>query len=63
MSDSAKEKLAEFTGQPKAEKPLNSSILFPEIAKEIAKDPNLIGGLKGLFIVTILKKGVKKEEW
>jgi hypothetical protein len=23
----------------------------------------LIGGLKGLFIVTILKKGVKKEEW
>ncbi|KAJ3410857.1 hypothetical protein HDV05_003146 [Chytridiales sp. JEL 0842] len=64
MSDSAKEKLAEFSGsKPTPPKPTNASIFFPEIAKELAKDPTLTGGLKGLFIITVFRKGIKKEEW
>jgi hypothetical protein len=47
----------------KAEKPLNASVLFPLLKKEIEKDESLTRGLRGLFIVTVLKKGILKEEW
>ena len=47
----------------KSEKPLNASILFPQLKKEIEKDESLVRGLHGLFIVTVLKKGAIKDEW
>ncbi|KAJ3327027.1 hypothetical protein HDU76_012421 [Blyttiomyces sp. JEL0837] len=63
-SNSLKEKLLEFTGASKADdKALHSTILFPELAKEIAREPQLTYNLKGLFIITVMKKGVRKEEW
>ncbi|KAI9197515.1 uncharacterized protein BJ171DRAFT_445895 [Polychytrium aggregatum] len=59
---SSRDKLAEFL-PAKPERLLISSILFPELQKELEAHPELIGSLKGLFIVTVLKKGIKKEEW
>ncbi|KAL2913081.1 hypothetical protein HK105_207426 [Polyrhizophydium stewartii] len=48
---------------PKAEKPLNASLLFPEIAREMAANPDLVGSLTGLFIVSVLKRGERRQEW
>ncbi|KAJ1533599.1 hypothetical protein HK405_000437 [Cladochytrium tenue] len=42
---------------------LNASILFPELAKEMAANPSLTLGLRGLFIVTVFKRGERREEW
>ncbi|KND01314.1 uncharacterized protein SPPG_03126 [Spizellomyces punctatus DAOM BR117] len=61
MSD-LKDKLAEYL-PPKSAKPTNASILFPELQRELEADPTLAKNLKGLFIVTVLQKGVKKDEW
>ncbi|KAJ3203575.1 hypothetical protein HDU67_010106 [Dinochytrium kinnereticum] len=62
MSDALKEKLAAFSGaKPSAQ--LHSSILFPELAKEINNDPSSTANLNGLFIVTVLKKGTAVDEW
>ncbi|KAI8847796.1 hypothetical protein BC829DRAFT_395573 [Chytridium lagenaria] len=71
MSDAAKEKLASFKGVAASSSstssatpaPLHSSILFPELAKEINADPVSTANLKGLFIVTVLKKGNAVDEW
>ena len=47
----------------KQEKPLVASLLFPEIQKELSKDPNLVGNVKGLFCIVVFQKKVKKAEW
>ncbi|KAJ3294210.1 hypothetical protein HK104_003848 [Borealophlyctis nickersoniae] len=57
-----KDKLAEFL-PTRTEKPLNASILFPELAKELRNNPSLAGNVKGLVVVTVLKNRVKKDEW
>ncbi|KAI9360065.1 hypothetical protein DFJ73DRAFT_816561 [Zopfochytrium polystomum] len=56
------EKLAEFR-KPAPPRPSNASVLFPELAKDLAANPANSGNLRGLFIVTVLKKGVRTEEW
>ncbi|KAI8820413.1 uncharacterized protein EV422DRAFT_530806 [Fimicolochytrium jonesii] len=61
MSD-LKEKLAEFL-PAKVFKPTNAQILFPELHRELEADPSLAKNLQGLFIVTVLLKGVKRDEW
>ncbi|KAL1922441.1 uncharacterized protein VTP21DRAFT_9980 [Calcarisporiella thermophila] len=45
------------------ERPLNATILFPELQRELEKNPRLCGNLKGYFIVTVKKKGEPKAEW
>ncbi|KAJ3090323.1 hypothetical protein HDU96_003447, partial [Phlyctochytrium bullatum] len=59
------EKHAAFSGASAAaaSKKLHSSILFPELAKEINSEPQSTANLKGLFIVTVLKKGEAVDEW
>ncbi|KAJ3089402.1 hypothetical protein HK102_006477 [Quaeritorhiza haematococci] len=62
MSDSLKDKFAEFAPS-KPERPLNSSILFPEIRRELQENPQAIGNLRGFFVVTVFRKGERKDEW
>ncbi|KAI9105694.1 hypothetical protein DFS34DRAFT_644494 [Phlyctochytrium arcticum] len=62
-SDDLKSKLAEFLPRKGSQKPLNASILFPELQRELEADPGVAKNLHGLFIVTVLQKGVKREEW
>ncbi|KAI8916202.1 hypothetical protein EDD86DRAFT_197959 [Gorgonomyces haynaldii] len=47
----------------KSSKPLVASLLFPEIQKELAQHPELVGNVKGLFVIIVLQKKVKKQEW
>ncbi|KAJ3009698.1 hypothetical protein HKX48_007792 [Thoreauomyces humboldtii] len=57
-----KDKLAEFLPHRPA-KPTNAQILFPELQRELNAEPGLAKNLQGLFIVTVLQKGVKGDEW
>ncbi|KAJ3040742.1 hypothetical protein HDV00_010499 [Rhizophlyctis rosea] len=59
-TDHLKSRLAEF--QPQPPKPTNADLLFPEIARELEKNPSLTKNLNGLFIVTVKKSG-RKDEW
>lgn len=34
-------------------KPLLSSVLFPELKRELEADPSLVGNLQGVFIMTV----------
>ncbi|KAI8907589.1 hypothetical protein BC831DRAFT_494650 [Entophlyctis helioformis] len=56
-------KLLEQLQPARAQKPSHASLLFPELHRELSANPELIGSLTGLFVVTVLKKGEKKEEW
>ncbi|KAI8906181.1 hypothetical protein DFJ77DRAFT_477739 [Powellomyces hirtus] len=57
-----KDKLAQFL-PARPTKPTNAQTLFPELARELHSDPSLSKNLQGLFIVTVLQKGVKRDEW
>ncbi|KAH6564151.1 hypothetical protein BASA50_006842 [Batrachochytrium salamandrivorans] len=52
-----------FLPSKRTEKVLHASLLFPEIAREFAENPALQGSLVGLFIITVLRRGEKREEW
>ncbi|EGF76267.1 hypothetical protein BATDEDRAFT_92858 [Batrachochytrium dendrobatidis JAM81] len=55
--------LDEFQRGKRPEKSLHASLLFPEIARKLSDNPTLLGNLSGLFIVTVLKRGEKKDDW
>ncbi|KAI8900281.1 hypothetical protein BC833DRAFT_582534 [Globomyces pollinis-pini] len=59
----AKPKLSEYLPNTKKQKPTNSSLLFPELQQDLSKNLDLVGNVKGLVIVVILKNGQKVEEW
>ncbi|KAL1919939.1 uncharacterized protein VTP21DRAFT_1871 [Calcarisporiella thermophila] len=45
------------------ERPLKANILFPEIRRELVSNRKLVGGLRGLFIVTVKKRGRPQQDW
>ena len=47
--------------QPKRK--LYADILFPEINKELKKNPKVVGNTKGLFEIKILQKGEICGRW
>jgi hypothetical protein len=55
-------KLADFKGQQRV-KSSNASLLFPELQKELQENPNLAGNLQGLFVIEVLNRGKRWEEW
>ncbi|KAJ3187952.1 hypothetical protein HDU85_006345 [Gaertneriomyces sp. JEL0708] len=57
-----KEKLAGFLPN-REERPTIASVLLPEVQRELNSDPSLARNLRGLFILTVLQKGVRKDEW
>jgi hypothetical protein len=46
----------------KMSKKLSANILFPEIQKELSKNPSLAASIQGIFILTS-KKGKEVSEW
>ncbi|RKO98105.1 hypothetical protein CXG81DRAFT_8068, partial [Caulochytrium protostelioides] len=42
---------------------LYSSVLFPALSKEIQAHPETAAGLRALFVVSVLHKGVEKGDW
>jgi SCP-2 sterol transfer family len=40
-----------------------SSVLFPEIQKEFLKNKQIVGGLRGLFIIIVRDTSKKSQEW
>ncbi|KAJ3094846.1 hypothetical protein HDU96_001452 [Phlyctochytrium bullatum] len=65
MSLAAKEKFRAFTSNRRAagKETTASAVLFPQLAKELAADVKLAQNLRGLFIITVLKKGKHVDEW
>ncbi|KAJ3149256.1 hypothetical protein HDU89_003974 [Geranomyces variabilis] len=60
-----KDKLAEFMPHRAKRKqpPTHAETLFPELARELHADPSLARNLQGLFIVTVMQRGAKRDEW
>ena len=47
----------------KPTKHLVSSLIFPEIQKELIANPSLVGSLQGLLVIIVLKNSVEQDEW
>eukprot|EP00842_Homolaphlyctis_polyrhiza_P004684 jgi/Hompol1/5216/HPOL_001923-RA len=47
----------------KAQRPSNASLLFPELSKALARNPDAVGNIEGLFIIDVLHRGQQKEQW